>query len=121
MKEHNVNLAIALEVPIEEILNRVKGRWIHLPSGRVYNETFNAPKIPKIDDVTGEDLVQRPDDTPEAVERRLELYKSKTQPLLQLYEEHGVLKRFVGTSSDEMWPHICEEIANLFKPSPKSN
>ncbi|CAI4219362.1 unnamed protein product [Parascedosporium putredinis] len=60
-----INLVVSITTPFDVILERISGRWVHEPSGRVYNTTFNAPRSPGIDDVTGEPLVQRPDDSEE--------------------------------------------------------
>lgn len=53
-----------LDVPDEVILARVSGRWVHLPSGRVYNTSYNRPRVDGLDDETGEPLTKRPDDNP---------------------------------------------------------
>jgi len=91
-------------------VNRVKGRWVHIPSGRVYNETFNKPKVKGLDDVTGEPLKQRPDDASSAVRERLRLYNETMRPLLDLYGERGILHTFHGTSSDEIWPKVRDTL-----------
>jgi adenylate kinase len=61
------------------------GRRAHLPSGRTYHVKFNPPKVPGKDDLTGEDLVQRPDDAEETVRKRLEVYHAQTSPLIDYY------------------------------------
>lgn len=86
-KSEPVNMVISLNVPFEVIIDRIKGRWTHLPSGRVYNTEFNPPKTPGIDDVTGEPLVQRDDDKPETVRQRLETYNRQTKPVLEYYKD----------------------------------
>lgn len=86
-KSEPVNMVISLNVPFEVIIDRIKGRWTHLPSGRVYNTEFNPPKTPGIDDVTGEPLVQRDDDKPETVRQRLETYNRQTKPVLEYYKK----------------------------------
>jgi len=58
----------------------LKDRWLHPGSGRIYNTEFNPPKVPGKDDVTGEDLIQREDDKPENVLRRLEVFSAETKP-----------------------------------------
>ena len=97
---------INLNVPFETIIERVQGRWIHPPSGRVYNEAYSPPRVPRKDDVTGEALIQRPDDHPTAVEERLRQYESQTKPVLDYFEQKGVLRTFTGTESDILWPKI---------------
>lgn len=59
-----LTLIVNLDVADEIILNRISERYVHLPSGRVYNSSFNRPKVDGLDDVTGEPLTKRPDDNP---------------------------------------------------------
>ncbi|XP_015191284.1 PREDICTED: GTP:AMP phosphotransferase AK3, mitochondrial [Polistes dominula] len=103
-----VNLVLNLDVPTSVILDRVKNRWIHLPSGRVYNLGFNDPKVPGKDDVTGEKLIQRQDDKLEVVHKRLKEYSMKTEPVINFYRKLGILKDFRGNTTNEMWPSIKE-------------
>ncbi|XP_011504837.1 PREDICTED: GTP:AMP phosphotransferase AK3, mitochondrial [Ceratosolen solmsi marchali] len=105
-KIHPVSLVINVDVPDSVIIERIKNRWIHLPSGRVYNVGFNDPKVPGKDDVTGEPLSQRPDDRPEIVQARLREYASKTKPVIDYYKKRNILKSFVGKTTDSIWPDI---------------
>lgn len=109
-----LDTVISLDVPSEIIVERVQGRWVHLPSGRVYNESYNPPRVAGRDDVTGEPLVQRDDDHPEAVRERLRQYKEQTQPVLEFYRGCGLLRIFSGTESDKIWPlverYLLEEL-----------
>ena len=59
-----LTLVVNLDVPDEVILGRISDRWVHLPSGRVYNMSYNRPKVDGYDDETGEPLTRRPDDHP---------------------------------------------------------
>ena len=59
-----LNLVVNLDVPDEIILARISDRWVHLPSGRVYNLSYYRPHVDGIDDETGEPLTKRPDDNP---------------------------------------------------------
>ena len=59
-----MSLIVNLDVPDEVILSRISDRWVHLPSGRVYNLSYNPPKVAGHDDETGEPLTKRPDDNP---------------------------------------------------------
>jgi nucleoside-triphosphate--adenylate kinase len=99
---------VNLDVPDSVILSRIADRWVHLPSGRVYNSSYNAPKTPGRDDATGELLVQRPDDTPEVFARRLQQFYAATSPLLAYYAQRPAapLVALAGSSSDEIWPHL---------------
>lgn len=59
-----LTLVVNLDVPDEVILSRISDRWVHVPSGRVYNMSYNRPRVEGFDDVTGEPLTRRPDDNP---------------------------------------------------------
>ena len=87
MKVAGVALDYVLEIDVadEEIIERMSGRRVHPASGRTYHIRFNPPKVAGKDDVTGEDLIQRDDDTEETVRKRLQVYHSQTKPLLQYY------------------------------------
>jgi nucleoside-triphosphate--adenylate kinase len=108
----SINAAIYLNVPFEVIVSRVKDRWIHSPSGRVYNLQYNSPKVPGKDDVTGESLIQRSDDHPKVVQERLNQYQQLTKPLLDFYKEKNLLVTFTGTKSDEILPEIHQYVTD---------
>ncbi|KAI5099457.1 GTP:AMP phosphotransferase AK3, mitochondrial, partial [Silurus meridionalis] len=112
-----VDTVINLDVPFETIKERLTSRWVHLSSGRVYNIDFNPPRIPGLDDVTGEPLTQRDDDTPVTVSRRLKAYENQTQPVLEYYRSKGVLATFSGTETNKIWPHV---LTFLTKKIPQS-
>lgn len=107
-----LNLVVNLDVPDEVILSRIADRWIHLPSGRVYNLGYNKPKVPGRDDVTGEPLSKRPDDRPEVAAKRLATFYEMTSPLLDYYSAQAVsplssimTSRLPSASSSAMQPH----------------
>lgn len=77
-----------------------------MPSGRVYNTDFNPPKVPMKDDVTGEPLSKRPDDDPEILLKRLEVYDKETKPVLDFYKAKGILFEFKGNTSNEIWEKL---------------
>ena len=87
-----LNMVLNLEVPEEEIISRLENRRVHVASGRVYHLIWNPPKVDGKDDVTGEALIQRPDDAREAIHERLTLYNELTRPLIDYYEDKGVLQ-----------------------------
>ncbi|OCC15273.1 Adenylate kinase [Dissulfuribacter thermophilus] len=89
MKEAGVKIDYVVEiaVPDEEIIKRMSGRRVHLPSGRTYHIIYNPPKVEGKDDVTGEPLVQREDDKEETVRKRLEVYHAQTEPLVEFYKK----------------------------------
>ena len=89
MKQAGVDIdyVVEIDVPDEEIIKRMSGRRMHLPSGRTYHVIFNPPKVAGKDDVTGEDLVQREDDREETVMKRLEVYHNQTKQLVGYYSD----------------------------------
>ncbi len=89
MKEAGVAIDYVLEiaVPDEAIVERISGRRVHLDSGRSYHVKFNPPKVEGRDDVTGEELVQRSDDSEETVKKRLQTYHEQTEVLLGYYNK----------------------------------
>ncbi|XP_078485110.1 GTP:AMP phosphotransferase AK3, mitochondrial isoform X2 [Ciona intestinalis] len=111
--KEKIDCVINLDVPFETIRERLSGRWTHLSSGRVYNDGFNPPKIPGVDDLTGEPLVQRDDDKPETVQKRLETYQLQTAPLLDFYRERELLHSYSGTKTDEIWPKVKEFLSTI--------
>ncbi|KNH07313.1 hypothetical protein XU18_1845 [Perkinsela sp. CCAP 1560/4] len=87
---------ISFEVPDDVITARASGRWIHKASGRTYHSEFAPPKVPGKDDVTGEQLIQRPDDKVEIVEKRLKLFHEDISPILSFYKSKGILRSVDG-------------------------
>ena len=80
-----IDYVIEIDVPDEEIVQRMSGRRVHPTSGRTYHVKFNPPKHADKDDVTGEPLILRQDDRPETVKQRLRVYHAQTQPLIEYY------------------------------------
>jgi adenylate kinase len=109
-----INLVVNLDTPSDIIIDRICNRWVHEASGRVYNTTFNAPKVEGKDDVTGEPLTRRADDDPEVWKARLKSFKENNEPLLEHYDKLGVLWTVQGDSSDEISPKLFREFARRF-------
>jgi adenylate kinase len=88
MVEARVDLDHVVEIAVadEAIVARLSGRRVHPGSGRIYHVEHNPPKESGLDDETGEALVQRDDDKPETVRRRLEIYHAQTSPLIAFYK-----------------------------------
>ncbi|MBU1425109.1 MAG: adenylate kinase [Gammaproteobacteria bacterium] len=80
-----IDYVVEVDVPDDEIIKRMSGRRVHTASGRTYHIVFNPPKVQGKDDITGEDLVQRPDDAEETVKKRLSVYHEQTKPLVEYY------------------------------------
>lgn len=109
-----INLVVSLRTPAKVILERIAGRWVHAPSGRVYNTTFNAPRVAGKDDITGEPLTKRADDDEETWRNRLQKFEETSQPLLEHYNKKGVLWTVEGNSSDEISPKLFDEFERRF-------
>jgi len=109
-----MNLVVNIQTPTEIIIDRICNRWVHEPSGRVYNTTFNPPKVPGKDDVTGDPLTRRADDDPEVWKARLERFKETNLSLLEHYDKQKVLVTVKGNSSDEITPQLIAEFSKRF-------
>ncbi|KAF2460065.1 P-loop containing nucleoside triphosphate hydrolase protein [Lineolata rhizophorae] len=109
-----INLVVNICTPKEIILDRICNRWVHEPSGRIYNTTFNPPKVPGKDDITGEPLTRRSDDDPEVWQARLKGFEETSLPLLEHYDKMGVLWTVKGNSSDEISPKLFAEFGRRF-------
>ncbi|EAU88492.1 adenylate kinase [Coprinopsis cinerea okayama7 len=134
-----LTLVVNLNVPDEVILSRISDRWVHLPSGRVYNTAYNPPRVAGYDDVTGEPLTRRPDDNPEIFAQRLQAFYASTSPLLAYYEALAsqtipppenphlhphqlsihrpaklTLRSLTGNTSDEIWPELDYIMMSMF-------
>ena len=112
-KQYELTSVFHIDVPSDEILRRIAERWIHPRSGRVYNLSYNPPKVPGKDDQTGEALVQREDDKRETVLQRLKEYETVTTPLLDHYQQRQLLATFAGTESDKIWPEVESYITDF--------
>jgi len=82
-----IDLVINFQVPDEEIVMRLSGRWIDSESGRTYHTRYSPPKVAGIDDVSGRPLTQRPDDTPDTVRARLAVYHETTNALVRCFAD----------------------------------
>jgi adenylate kinase len=91
-----VGAVLEIEVPRALLIERLQGRWTCPVCGAVYHERFNPPRVPGRCDNDGAELIQRSDDTLEAITRRLELYDEQTRPLTDYYAERGLLARIDG-------------------------
>ncbi|MEZ4565149.1 MAG: adenylate kinase [Thermomicrobiales bacterium] len=106
-----VTVAIAIDVPREALIERLSGRRVCSVCGRVYNVMSDPPQRPGLCDVDGGELIQRADDTPEAVAKRLDLYELETAPLVERYAERGLVTRIDGDRSiDEVTDAVVSAI-----------
>lgn len=86
-----IDKVVRFDLEDTEIVKRLSGRRVHKPSGRIYHVIFNPPKKEGKDDVSGEPLIQRPDDQEEAIRNRLAVYATQTLPLVEYYDVKGIL------------------------------
>lgn len=91
LKENHIALDYVIEiaVPNEELIKRLCGRRVHIPSGRIYHVLYNPPRVEDKDDETGEPLTHRPDDYEETIRKRLEVYHQQTEPLINYYSNQS--------------------------------
>jgi len=112
--DRELTAAILIEAPDDEVIRRLSGRRVSVKTGRVYHVEFDPPKHEGRCDVDGSRLVQRDDDKAETIVNRLKVYHEQTTPLVQYYEDRGLLRRFDGTRSPtEVHDHIRATIATL--------
>jgi adenylate kinase len=109
-----INWVVHIDTPSEIVLDRISNRWVHAPSGRVYNTTFSPPKVPGTDDVTGEPLTRRDDDNLGVWKARLSNFEKASVPLLEHYHKEGVLWTVKGNTSDEISPKLFMEFERRF-------
>lgn len=95
LEKRNAKLNSVVEFGIDDslLVRRITGRLFHIASGRSYHEEFNPPKKPMTDDITGEPLTRRSDDTAEMLKKRLESYHKQTVPLVEYYNNRGIHTR----------------------------
>ena len=107
--EQKLDYAIDIDVPDENIINRMYGRRACVGCGATYHVLFNPTKVEGKCDVCGESLILRDDDKPETVKKRLDVYHTQTQPLIDFYTERKVLVEVDGTQSmDKVFDDIMK-------------
>ena len=101
--ELNIKLdaVLYIDLPEEEILRRITGRWTCREQGHVYHEVYNPPKNPGVCDIDGSKLYQREDQQPEIVQERINVYKKSTEPLISFYYERDLLITINGEQTIE--------------------
>ena len=92
-----IDAVINIEVPEEELMNRLTGRRVCEVCGTTYHLVFNPPKVDGVCDLEGGKLYQREDDNPETVANRLEVNVKQSKPILEYYDKEGVLKNVDGS------------------------
>ncbi len=106
-----INLILFLKISEKEIIERMSGRRVHLPSGRSYHIVHNPPKVEGKDDLTGETLIQREDDHPDVIKKRLEVYYDETEPLLSFYRQKDI--SFYEIDASKTLEEVTEDIRKV--------
>jgi adenylate kinase len=110
----SLTAALLVEASDQEVIRRLSGRRVCSKNGHVYHVDFDPPKNDEVCDQDGSRLIQRDDDKPETIEKRLTVYHEQTEPLIEWYDERGLLRRFDGTRTpDEVHGHIRATLATL--------
>lgn len=110
----NIDAVINIEVPEEELMNRLTGRRICEKCGTTYHLVFNPPKVDGVCDIDGGKLYQRKDDNPETVSNRLSVNVKQSKPILEYYDEKGVLKNIDGAKDiDEVTKDVIDILDQL--------
>jgi adenylate kinase len=109
-----VTAALLIDVPDEEVIRRLAGRRMCVKAGHNYHVEFDPPKHEGVCDQDGSRLIQRDDDKPEVIENRLRVYHDKTKPLVEYYDDLGLMRRIDGTREPaDVHGHIRAVIATL--------
>jgi adenylate kinase len=109
-----IKAVVEIDVPREFLIERLAGRRVCPSCSATYHVEFNPPAQPGVCDHCGTGLIQRPDDTPEAIKRRLDIYFEQTAPLLAYYEQRGLLSRIDGNRDiDDVTEAIAAAIAGV--------
>ncbi len=109
-----VTAALLVDVPDEEVIRRLSGRRVCVKAGHNYHVEFDPPKHDNVCDQDGSRLIRRDDDDPEVVGNRLRVYHEQTEPLVEHYDDQGVMRRIDGTrDAADVHDHIRAVIATL--------
>ena len=109
--EVEINLILFLKISEKEIIERMSGRRVHLASGRSYHVVYNPPKVKGKDDLTGEILIQREDDHPDVIKKRLQVYYEETEPLLSFYRQKDI--SFYEIDASKTLEEVTEDIRKV--------
>lgn len=107
-----IDRTIFIDVPEEELMNRLTGRRICTSCGAAYHLVFNPPKIEGVCDLDGAKLYQRDDDNPETVANRLQVNVKQTQPLIDFYKDLGVFVNVDGSRDIDV---VFSDVADILK------
>jgi adenylate kinase len=109
-----ITAAVLIDVPDEEVVRRLSGRRVCVKSGHIYHVDDDPPKHEDVCDQDGSRLIQRDDDKADVIRNRLRVYHDQTEPLIDYYDEQGLMRRIDGTrDKTEVHDHIRAVIATL--------
>jgi adenylate kinase len=112
--KRRITAAILIDVGDDEVIRRLSGRRVCVKAGHNYHVEFDPPKHDMVCDQDGSRLIQRDDDKPDVIRNRLDVYHKQTEPLVDYYDQQGLMRRIDGTRSpDEVHDHIRAVIATL--------
>ena len=113
-RDRSLTAALLIDADDDTVVKRLSGRRVCTKNGHNYHVDFDPPKREGVCDQDGSKLIQRDDDKPETVKHRLEVYHEQTQPLVEHYENGGILKRFDGDRPPgEVHDHIRATVATM--------
>jgi len=106
-KGEKISKVLFFDVPDEVIIDRLSGRRVCSKCGAVYHVKYNPPKVEGVCDLCGGSLVQRDDDKEEVVKKRLEVYRKQTQPLIEFYQDRGIIYKLdAGKAVEELFEEV---------------
>jgi len=111
-KGEKISKVLFFDVPDEVIIDRLSGRRVCSKCGAVYHVKYNPPKVEGVCDLCGGSLVQRDDDKEEVVKKRLEVYRKQTQPLIEFYQDRGIIYKLDAEKGVE---ELFEEVKGLVR------
>ncbi|MDT7911156.1 MAG: adenylate kinase [Thermocrinis sp.] len=107
VKGEKISKVLFFDVPDEVIIDRLSGRRVCSKCGAVYHVKYNPPKVEGVCDLCGGSLVQRDDDKEEVVRKRLEVYRKQTEPLIEFYQERGIIYKLdAGKGVEELFEEV---------------
>jgi adenylate kinase len=113
-RDRKLTAVLLIDAADDEVIKRISGRRVCVKNGHVYHVDFDPPKHEGVCDQDGSRLIQRDDDKPETIKKRLEVYHAQTKPLIDYYESRGNLRRFDGSRTpSEVHDHIRATLATL--------
>ena len=113
-RARSLTAVLLIDAPDDEVIKRISGRRVCVKNQHVYHVDYDPPKHDGVCDQDGSRLIQRDDDKPETIKKRLEVYHAQTTPLIDYYDARGYLRRFDGSRTpSEVHDHIRATLATL--------